>query len=66
VFTARYELNTEIESRFFVFNGRAMAQAGLSPWRHDFDSMWDLWCTKWHWDRFFSEYFGFPFSVSFH
>jgi hypothetical protein len=28
--------------------------------------MWDLWGTKWHWDRFFSEYFGFPPSVSFH
>jgi hypothetical protein len=21
---------------------------------------------KWHWDRFFSEYFGFPLSVTFH
>jgi hypothetical protein len=29
-------------------------------------SMWDLWWTKWHWDRLFSEYFGFPLSVSFH
>jgi hypothetical protein len=28
--------------------------------------MWDLWWTKWHWDRFFSEYFGFPLSMSFH
>jgi hypothetical protein len=27
-------------------------------------SMWDLWWTKWHWDRFFPEYF--PLSVSFH
>jgi hypothetical protein len=26
--------------------------------------MWDLWWTKWHWDRFFSEYFGFPLSIS--
>jgi hypothetical protein len=23
-------------------------------------SMWDLWWTKWNWDRFFHEYFGFP------
>jgi hypothetical protein len=23
-------------------------------------SMWDLWWTKWHWDRFFPELFGFP------
>jgi hypothetical protein len=22
--------------------------------------MWDLWWTKWHWDRFSPEYFGFP------
>jgi hypothetical protein len=29
-------------------------------------SVWDLWWTKWHWDRFFSEYFGFPLSISFH
>jgi hypothetical protein len=28
--------------------------------------MWDLWWTKWHWDRFFPEYFGLPLSVSFH
>jgi hypothetical protein len=28
--------------------------------------MWDLWWTKWHWDRFFSEYFGFALSISFH
>jgi hypothetical protein len=29
-------------------------------------SMWDLWWTKWHWDMFFSELFGFPLSISFH
>jgi hypothetical protein len=29
-------------------------------------SMWDLWWTKWHWDRFFPELFGFPLSISFH
>jgi hypothetical protein len=28
--------------------------------------MWDLWWTVWHWDRFFSESFGFPLSISFH
>jgi hypothetical protein len=27
---------------------------------------WDLWWTKWHWDRFFSEFFDFPLSISFH
>jgi hypothetical protein len=29
-------------------------------------SMWDLWWKKWHWDRFFPEFFGFAQSVSFH
>jgi hypothetical protein len=28
--------------------------------------MWDLWWTKWHWDRIFPEYFGFPLSISFY
>jgi hypothetical protein len=28
--------------------------------------MWDLWWTKWHWDRFFPEYFGFPLLILFH
>jgi hypothetical protein len=28
--------------------------------------VWDLWWTKRQWDRFFSEFFGFPMSVSFH
>jgi hypothetical protein len=28
--------------------------------------MWDLWWTKWHWDRFLPEYIGFPLSVLFH
>jgi hypothetical protein len=28
--------------------------------------MWDLWWTKWHWERVFSESFGFPLSISFH
>ena len=29
-------------------------------------SVWDLWWTKWHWDRYFPKYFGFPLSFSFH
>jgi hypothetical protein len=39
--------------------------AGLSPRRPGFagQSMWDLWWTKWHWDRFFSEFFGFPLWI---
>jgi hypothetical protein len=27
--------------------------------------MWDLWWTKWHWNRFPPECFGFPLSLSF-
>ena len=43
--------------------------SGLSPLRPRFDanqSTWDLWLTKCYWDKFFSVYFGFPLSVSFH
>ena len=28
-------------------------------------STWHLWCTKWQWDRFFSQHFVFALSVSF-
>jgi hypothetical protein len=28
--------------------------------------MWVLWWTKQHWGRFFSEFLGFPLSISFH
>jgi hypothetical protein len=24
---------------------------------------WDLWWIEWHWDRFFSEFFGFPINI---
>jgi hypothetical protein len=42
--------------------------AGLSPRRSGFalGSVWDLWWTKWHWDRFHSECFGFHLSILFH
>jgi hypothetical protein len=29
-------------------------------------SVWNLWWTKWHWDRFLSRYFGFPVLLSSH
>lgn len=29
-------------------------------------STWDLWWKMWHWERLYSEYFGFPHSLSFH
>jgi hypothetical protein len=61
---------------FFVSNtpttGRAMAQAvsrqphGGGPGSILGQSMWDLWWRKWHWDRFYPEYFGFTLSVLFH
>jgi hypothetical protein len=40
--------------------------AGLSPRRPGLaprSIQWDLWWTKWHWDRFFSESFGFPVNI---
>jgi hypothetical protein len=52
-----------------LFIGRAMAQAvsRRSP-RGGLGSIpgQSMWWTKWHWDRFFPEYFGFPLSISFH
>jgi hypothetical protein len=52
--------------------GRAMAQAvsrrpvtAEARVRSRGQSMWDLWWTKWHWDSFFPEYFGFSLSISF-
>jgi hypothetical protein len=66
--------NTDVRSRNHCCHGavpwlRRLA-AGLPPRRPRFDPgsvhMWDLWWTKWHWDRFFSEYFGFPLLISFH
>jgi hypothetical protein len=47
--------------------GRAMAQAvshrpltAEARVRSRVKSMWDLWWTKWHWERFFSELSVFP------
>jgi hypothetical protein len=42
--------------------------AGLSQRRPVFapgSSMWDLWWTKWHWERFSSKFFGISMSISF-
>ena len=59
-------------SKSFSYNvaGRAMAQA-LNRWaviaeaRVTFPASprGGLWWTMWHWGKFFSEYFGFPFSL---
>jgi hypothetical protein len=50
-----------------TLEGRAMAQAvSRRPLntearvRSQVKSVWDLWWTKWHWDRFFSELSVFP------
>jgi hypothetical protein len=46
---------------------------GLSPASHcggpgsrPDQSVWDLCCTKWHWDRFLSKFFGFILVITFH
>ena len=49
--------------------GHAMAQAcsyHRGPGSIPGQSMWDLWWTEFHWDRFVSKYSGLPLSVSFH
>jgi hypothetical protein len=49
--------------------GRRTNQITGCPQRPGFalgSIQWDLWWTKWHWDSFFSESFGFPVSISFH
>jgi hypothetical protein len=40
--------------------GRSPASHSGGPASIPVQSMWGLWWTKWHWDRFFYEYFGFP------
>jgi hypothetical protein len=43
--------------------GRAMVQAvncQLLNAEARFRALWDLWWAEWHWDRVFSEFFGFP------
>jgi hypothetical protein len=34
--------------------------------RHVDESMWNSWWTKRHWDKLFSEFFGFSVLKSFH
>jgi hypothetical protein len=48
-----------------TLTGRAMAQAvssRLLTAEASGQSMWYLWWTKWHWDRCFSKFFGFPWQ----
>jgi len=28
-----------------------------------FQSNWNLWCAKWHYNRLYTKYFGFPLSI---
>jgi len=48
--------------------GHAMAQAFHYAKPRSFKGLlnWYLWRTKWRCEGFFSQYFGFPLSVSFH
>jgi hypothetical protein len=46
-----------------LLKGRGKAQVDLGGLGQ---STWDLLWTKWRWDRFFSEFFGFTLSASFH
>jgi hypothetical protein len=39
-----------------LVTGLSPRQPGITPR----PIQWDLWWTKWHWGRFFSEFFGFP------
>jgi hypothetical protein len=48
-----------------ITQGRAMAQVASGP--RPGQSMWDLWWTKWHWDRFFLRVLRCsPVNISFH
>ena len=40
-----------------------MAQAVIQRLLFDPTSVWGLWCTEWHWDRFCSVFFDFLLSV---
>jgi len=69
--TVMWELNPEILFRKAIRFERAVEIfrqlfAGLSRWRSDFDppqSMWGSWWTMWHWEKFFSAYFGCPLLI---
>jgi hypothetical protein len=39
-----------------VSSGLSLRSLGLRPGQ----SMWDLWWTSWHWERFPSKFFGYP------
>jgi hypothetical protein len=42
--------------------GQSLATDQENPGSDPGQKMWDFWRTKWHWDRYFSKYFGFPFK----
>jgi hypothetical protein len=52
----------KIDIPIFSINNKSSFSPGSIPGQF----MWDLWWTKWHWERFFPEYFGFSLSISFH
>ena len=58
--------NREIHhSELFCWPCHGSGSRSAASYRGD-QSMWDLCQTKWHWKRFFFQYFTYPLSVSFH
>jgi hypothetical protein len=55
-----------IDQTISMLGGYSSASHRRGPGSCLVQSKWDLWLTKWHWDRVFSEFFGFTLSVSFH
>jgi hypothetical protein len=68
VFTARYELTLWIVWGFVLFFfgcGMAPACHPRGPVSIPGQSLWDLWCERWHWGRVFSECFDCSLSARF-
>jgi hypothetical protein len=42
---------------------QAVSRRLLTAGSHTGQSMWDLWLTKWHWDRFFRVLRVFPVHI---
>jgi hypothetical protein len=73
VFTTRYGEKLQIKSQSISVLRPCHGSGSHSPasdhggpgWNPG-QCMWDLFSTKWHWNRFFSECFRCPLSVLFH
>jgi hypothetical protein len=58
------QLEKRLSRQFHYYRQSRMLHCRLKL-NHTGQSMWDFWWIKWHWDRSFSEYFGFPLWISF-